>query len=336
MTTGVASLLLAALIAASLHGGSGFHIAKRSVVDRASATECKPFVNARTRRRLDDDDEREGESPGIHLIDRRKLLRSSPFLIGALSSRVVRASDEEAPPAVSQAKLASLLKQVPTFAIVDTRGVPFFVVGEDAKLTSYFFTSYEEARRILDVAIKSSDKAIAATKKEIKAKRGAVTKEDEEEIGTNPWRKARITTVPLDLAVTLSSKGKLAGAYFRLAPNESDIVDALETDKTDDLPEGRVPLFYIEEMKINEGNEMISPLYFQKKQCLKEWRKQSKSSPEVKVTELSATLGEMLSGTDTELQTLRFIPIEGSKSRSQQILKKESEPFRLGERIVVL
>lgn len=56
----------------------------------------------------------------------------------------------------------------------------------------------------------------------------------------------------------------------------------------------------------------------------------------MKVTELSATLGEMLSGTDTELQTLRFIPIEGSKLRSEQILKKESEPFRLGERIVVL
>ena len=47
---------------------------------------------------------------------------------------------------VSQTKLASLLKRIPTFAIVDTRGVPYFVVGEDAKLTSYFFTSYGEAK----------------------------------------------------------------------------------------------------------------------------------------------------------------------------------------------
>ena len=69
---------------------------------------------------------------------------------------------------VSQSKLASLLKRIPTFAIVDANGVPYFVVGEDAKLTSYFFTSYKEAKRILDVAVKSSDKAIATTKKEIR------------------------------------------------------------------------------------------------------------------------------------------------------------------------
>ena len=55
---------------------------------------------------------------------------------------------------VSQSKLASLLKRVPTFAIVDNRGVPYFVVGEDAKLTSYFFIDYYEAKRILGVAAK--------------------------------------------------------------------------------------------------------------------------------------------------------------------------------------
>ncbi len=47
---------------------------------------------------------------------------------------------------VSTNKLASLLKSIPTFAIVDERGVPYFVVGEDAKLTSYFFLSYGVSR----------------------------------------------------------------------------------------------------------------------------------------------------------------------------------------------
>ncbi len=37
---------------------------------------------------------------------------------------------------VSKPRLASLLKRIPTFAIVDARGMPYFVVGEDAKLTS--------------------------------------------------------------------------------------------------------------------------------------------------------------------------------------------------------
>lgn len=97
--------------------------------------------------------------------------------------------------AVSETKVASLLKQVPTFAIVDPRGVPYFVVGEDAKLTSYFFLDYGEAKRILDVAISSSDRAIKETKEEIRARNdGVLSKEDEEEIGTNPWKSARIKT----------------------------------------------------------------------------------------------------------------------------------------------
>mmetsp|Transcript_9 Transcript_9/g.22 ORF Transcript_9/g.22 Transcript_9/m.22 type:complete len:361 (+) Transcript_9:23-1105(+) len=246
---------------------------------------------------------------------------------------------------VSQPKLASLLKQIPTFAIVDPRGVPYFVVGEDAKLTSYFFLSYGEAKRIMNVAISSSDKAIKETKKEIKAKNGGLTKEDEEEIGINPWTNARITSVPLDLAVSLASKGKLAGAYFRLAPSESDIKDALNLDGSDDLPEGRVPLFYVEGMTISEG---VEPLYFQKEQLELEWQRQKKIQqlgdkdntelPNVKVTELFATLTEMVrpGGTDEELKMLQFVAPADSKSRAEQCRKGEKEPFRLGERLVVL
>lgn len=251
---------------------------------------------------------------------------------------------------VSQSKLASLLKQIPTFAIVDPRGVPYFVVGEDAKLTSYFFLSYGEAKRILDVAISSSDKAIKETKKEIKAKNGVLTKDDEEEIGINPWKTARITSVPLDLAVTLASKGKLAGAYFRLAPTASSIEDALELDGTDDLPEGKVPLFYVEDMTISEKGteEVISPLYFQKDQSIAEWKRQQKkdqsgdknenSSPDIKVTELFATITEMVrpGGTDEELKTLKFVAPADSKAKADNCRKGEKEPFRLGERIIVL
>lgn len=248
---------------------------------------------------------------------------------------------------VSQSKLASLLKQIPTFAIVDPRGVPYFVVGEDAKLTSYFFLDYAEAKRILDVAVSSSDKAIRETKKEIKAKNGGVlTKEDQEEIGTNPWKTARITSVPLDLAVSLASKGKLAGGYFRLAPSVEDIEDALALDGTDDLPEGRVPLFYVEGMTVSEG--AVEPLYFNKRQLELELRQQKKKqslgdgdkaeSADIKVTELFATLTEMVrpGGTDEELKTLQFVPPAGSKSKAEQCKKGETEPFRLGERLIVL
>ena len=249
---------------------------------------------------------------------------------------------------VSQSKLASLLKRIPTFAIVDNRGVPYFVVGEDAKLTSYFFIDYYEVKRILDVAISSADKAIQNTKKEMKAKKIVLSEEDEDELEINPWRNARITTVPLDLAVSLASKGKLAGAYFRIAPSQSDIEDALATDGSDDLPEGKVPLFYVEDMTITDGGEMVSPLYFRKSQCIKEYRrgmtKQNKNStarnnpPHVKVTELFATITEMIrpGGNDEELKALRFVAPVGSKSKAEQCRKGEKEPFRLGERLIVL
>jgi hypothetical protein len=237
---------------------------------------------------------------------------------------------------VSTTKLASLLKSIPTFAIVDARGVPYFVVGEDAKLTSYFFLSYGEAKRILDVAISSSDKAIKETKKEIKQKRGVLTEEDEDEIGINPWKQARITSVPLDLAVSLCSKGKLAGAYFRLAPRPLDIEDALEIDGSDDLPEGKVPLFYVEGLTIG-GKE---PLYFQKDQLINDWKREQNSSdkPDVKVTELFATITEMVrpDGIDEELKSVFFVAPMESEKKAKQCLKGEKEAFRLGERNIVL
>lgn len=266
--------------------------------------------------------------------------------VGSVASR----GNEEG--MVSQPKLASLLKRVPTFAIVDARGVPYFVVGEDAKLTSYFFLSYGEAKRILDVAVSSADKAIRETKKEMKAKKVALTKDDEDELGKNPWKNARITSVPLDLAVSLASKGKLAGAYFRLAPSESDIEDALAADGSDDLPEGKVPLFYIEDMTITDGDEVVSPLYFRKDQLITDYRRQvakknsdnagkkTKNSvpPDVKVTELFATITEMIrpGGDDEELKTLRFVAPVDSKTKAEQCRRGEKEPFRLGERLIVL
>ena len=274
-----------------------------------------------------------------HLDTRRDFMDAATRVAGLLTLPMPSFAEEtygKSEGIVSTGKLASLLSTIPTFAIVDQKGVPYFVVGEDAKLTSYFFMSYGESKRILDVAQKSAEKAIKRTKDELKQKNGVLTKEDEEEIGTNPWKAARITSVPLDLAVSLSSKGKLAGAYFKLAPSESDIEDALALDGSDDLPEGKVPLFYMEDMTISGE----SPLYFQKDQLISDWKKQKQSDdmPEIKVTELFATLTEMLrpGGTDEELKTLTFVPPRDSKLKAKQVLAGEKEPFRLGERNIVL
>ena len=278
---------------------------------------------------------------------------SSPSL--AVSDAATAASVGNSEGMVSSTKLGSLLKAIPTFAIVDARGVPYFVVGEDAKLTSYFFVSYGETKRILDLAISSSDNAIKEGRKELLAEKkkngdkGGLTKIEEEELGTNPWKSARITSVPLDVAVSLASKGKLAGAYFRLAPSELDIEEALAVDGSEDLPEGKVPLFYVEDMAIPSsssgegGNAVVSPLYFQKDQLISEWKRQNGSSdkgslPDVKVTELFATLTEMVrpGGKDEELKSLVFVPPADSKVKAEKCKKGEKEPYRLGERLIVL
>jgi hypothetical protein len=316
----------------------------------AAARNCDAFVAPAAKCSLQDPSSSKADASGFDVVPQGCALQSTrrdivfgSIITGASLALPLQSGAIDSTSAdgmVSTGKLASLLSAIPTFAIVDPKGVPYFVVGEDAKLTSYFFLSYGETKRILDVAEKSADKAIKEAKAELKKKNGVLTKSDEEEIGTNPWKSARITSVPLDLAVTLSSKGKLAGAYFRLAPSESDIEDALSIDGSEDLPEGKVPLFYFEDMTIPNGDNKLSPLYFQKDQLIAAWKKQQPSGalPDVKVTELFATLTEMIrpGGTDEELKTLVFVPPNDSKAKATQVLAGEKEPFRLGERNIVL
>lgn len=148
---------------------------------------------------------------------RRKWIQQSILVASTsvMDPNIVFAEDSPKEGLLSTTDVAALLHPVPTFAIVDKRGTPFMVVGEDAKITGYFFTTYGEAARILEVAKDSVNKSIAKAKAEGKPK---------EEIGTNPWIKARVSSVPLDSAITLVSKSTASfggGNYFR---SELDLV----------------------------------------------------------------------------------------------------------------
>ena len=270
---------------------------------------------------------------------------------------------------VSATSVARRLRAVPTFTIVDKRGVPFMVFGEDAKLTAYFFTSYDEARRILDVAIVSSDKSLGDLRKETNEKRMAEglkplsRKEQDEELGINPWREARISTVALDFAITLATKsGRQRGGavYFKVSPSEDDVADALEVDsklsggKTE-LAEGKVPLFYFEDFKIprtsavgskddDELPDEVSPVYFSKAALLEAYKQSPEGKagnegvPEIKVSELLSVVTAMVDPDvkDEDLKGLVFIPPAGSSKRAKECEKKggKEQPFIIGERIV--
>lgn len=253
------------------------------------------------------------------IVTRRAALLSSAWLpfAGASASAFTSTSPQT---------LVDLLKDIPTFAIVDKQGVPYMVVGEDAKVTGYFFTSYDEAKRILLTAEASADKLV----KELKRDQPNTDAKDL----INPWKDATITTVPLDVAVSLTSNtvAQTAKNYFKLAPSADDIEDALELSGKEDLEEGKVPLFYVEEFRSPKGEQ---PLYFSKSQLLKDYKGDGK----VQVTELFATMREILVGEDPDLLKLKLISPSDSVMRARKVtkeFKKEKAPFVLGQRIIIL
>jgi hypothetical protein len=265
-------------------------------------------------------------------------ISSSVVPVNAADEKLQQDQDkqEQKPGLLSVYDVADLLNPIPTFTIVDDSGVPFMVVGEDAKVTGYFFTSYPEASRILELAKKSADKAISKAKAE---------GQDPKEIGTNPWKSARISAIPLDSAVTLVSKSTRAvggGVYFKVAPAEDDVEDALAATGEDDLPEGKVPLFYYEDFTVSKEGTTKSPLYFRKKELEKEWRRLNPKTtpPKLMVTELFAVLAELVkpTGSDDELRNLVFVPPIESEKRRQDCLKKggKAPAFVVGKRIIVL
>lgn len=100
-----------------------------------------------------------------------------------------------------------------------------------------------------------------------------------------------------------------------------------------------MPLFYVEDFTIADQE----PLYFQKEQLITDWKREQKNGdktaePVVKVSELFATITEMVrpDGKDEELKSIVFVAPLESEKRAKQCLKGEKEPFRLGERNIVL
>ena len=252
---------------------------------------------------------------------------------------------------LSESRVGDILRTVPTFTIVDKSGVPFMVVGEDAKVTGYFFIAYPEAERVLNLAKSSSEKVVQEALKELRDKRKAdglpKLKADEElrEAGVvNPWTDARISTVNLDFAVSLASSRSVGNNYFKVAAAVDDIDDALSVTGKQSLAEGKVPLFYFRDFQVENEKDGTkrSPLYFRKSELIADYRKQNsgKRVPEVLVSELFRVVLELVKpgGTDEELKTVVVVPPKESVAKAEQCQKAMGDaiPFQLGARNLVL
>jgi hypothetical protein len=237
-----------------------------------------------------------------------------------------------------------MLHSIPTFTIVDSEGVPFMVVGEDAKVTGYFFIDYTEAQRILELAKTSADRAIREEKAEAKLEeQNNPSRLQVAATLTNPWNDARITVVPLDTAVSLALRTDKARNYFQVAASASNLQDAMDATKQEDLAEGKVPLFYYSDFEIpastSDPFSRVAPVYFSKAQLEAEYRKRvpsAKDLPELQTTELFAVLTAMLTSDDPDLAKVRVMAPSDCLKFEQLCQKQKQPPFLMGKRNIVL
>jgi Tic22-like family len=268
----------------------------------------------------------------LHIRERRHFLSTAiqvPFIFFTQSTSVGAIESSEGSLLTAE-NVADLLRGIPTFTIVDPKGIPYVVVGEDAKITGYFFTTFGEADRILRLARSSAEKSLRRAKVD-----GQLEKE-----ASNPWKSARISSVPLDFAVTLTTKST-QGAYFKVVPSEKDIYDTLQIIGKSEIAEGKVPLFYFKDfVVVNQDGKQERRFYFQKSQLLQDWKARNKGvePPKLQVTELFRVLTKMVEpgGTDQDLKDVVFVAPEDSKIKAKICNQVNELPFQLGQRIVVL
>lgn len=250
---------------------------------------------------------------------------------------------------------AALLHDIPTYTIVDTAGVPYMVVGEDAKVTAYFFTTYDEAARILQLASASADKDDDVDDEslfppELRIKRKSATGSSSTTTTTrnnnnnNPWLAARISTVSLDVAVRLtqtSRDGKMR-CYFQVAASVTAIDDALAITGADDLAETKIPLFYYVSNKSGDAaatdNDDVPLLLYLERSHMPTARAREKAQ----VTELFAILQALMTAADNNnnaaLSNLRIVLPPDSARRVKECIRKggSAPPLVLGQRNIVL
>lgn len=276
-------------------------------------------------------------------LNRREIFHRGSLVVATaiMSPKIahgVESQPEQSKGLLTTEQVAELLHPVPTFTIVDKKGVPYMVVGEDAKVTGYFFTTFGEASRILELAKSSADKAIKEAKAEGKSK---------EEVGTNPWKNARISSIPLDSAITLVSKSTASfggGNYFKIAPSEEDVEDALKVTGKEDLAEGLTPLFYYEDFAFEIDGRNRTPLYFRKSELESDFKRENPGSedlPKIMVTELLSVLAELVKpngSTDEDLKNLIIMAPKESIKKKKECDKAggKEAPFYIGQRIIIL
>lgn len=259
------------------------------------------------------------------LPDRRSVLLST--LTTSLLSSFIRPfpamADPTSAPAITSKELLARLRGVPCFAIVDKDGVPYMIVDKNARgATGYFFLTFRGALSVLGDAVAKA----------------------REEGYEQLWADAKITTVPLDIALRLSLK-KLErkgqndismDTIVDLLPGMDERNDALKLDSSGMFNEqGRVPLFYVSEgMEAEDGS---LPVYFSKETLTADWDRLyagKKPIPQVKVIDLLDLFQKTMRGSSN--LNVAFVPTEETMKVAVELQsRKLTAPYKTDRMVMV-
>mmetsp|Transcript_103548 Transcript_103548/g.299565 ORF Transcript_103548/g.299565 Transcript_103548/m.299565 type:complete len:208 (-) Transcript_103548:135-758(-) len=186
-----------------------------------------------------------------------------------------------------------------------------------ASATGYFFLSFQVASQALSDARQKDKNAGAA----------------------EVWSQAKIIVVPLAVALQLSlrksqreavNNGIKFNTYNDIVPAQEGVDDAKALDTSPNPgkweQKGRVPLFYIPELRLSDGRE---PRYFNQQDLLKEWESQHPTAPppKIQIVEMGDLFRTAVKSNHWDsLKNLAILPVAESNQVARQLVKEGSLP----------
>ena len=207
------------------------------------------------------------------------------------------------------------LRSIPTFCITTNDGVPFMIFDGPASATGYFFLSFQVASQALQDARQKDSNAGAS------------------EI----WSNAKIIVVPLAVALQLAlrktqrealNNGIKFNTYNDVVASSEGVDDAKAVEGGGNadkwVQKGRVPLFYVDGLKLANGRE---PRYFNQADLLQEWEKQypGKPLPKIQLVEMIDLYRNALARNDlTKIANLAIVPVAETNQVASELLKSST------------
>ena len=260
------------------------------------------------------------------------LLAVAGFMTGSVPQNALASGDGTVSSAATTASsssnsrdILSRLAGIPTFCIVNgNTGVPYMIFDGQTIATGYFFLSFEVASSALQDA------------------------REKDPNGRDVWDEARITVVPLSVALqmTLSKRqrkavngGTFHGIQFNtfadIIPSEEGVKDAKAIAKALGLnaekwsQKGRVPLFYMDKLTLPSSSKFagMEPRYFNVKDLVEEWTTQnpgSKMQPPIMVTECIELYRAAVAKNDwSALADIAVMPVQESNKVAVELMKAQ-------------